>query len=158
MSRTSSVATDVTSLFDNLEEVAHRIRARAERDLETVESAEGVGEASPRPQMRSAARGARARVLTEGAQGLEKLARDPRADLTGSEQFGLEAIVLLLARPALKVQSGDFPARESLPREWALLDQHRAQIRDSIARVGRIEVTGHPELTGSAPASWPPPV
>lgn len=146
MNGRSPVGTDLTSLFHDLEEVAHRIRTQAEQDLETTESAKGVGEASPGGLMRTAARAARAQVLVEGARGLKKLSDDPGAELNDSDRFGLEAIVLLLARPALKVQFGDFPALESLPPEWTLLDQHRAQIREAIARVGRIEVTGHPDL------------
>lgn len=123
MSPTSPVATDVMSLFDDIEEVAHRVRTRVDRELEMVESAEGVGEESPGRQLSRAAQVARAQALFDGARGLERLARDPGADLTGSEQFGVEAIVLLVARPALLVQSGDSTtsARRSATRSpgWA---------------------------------------
>lgn len=141
----SPVATAVRSLFGDVHEVAHRMRAQAETDLEVTESTE-VGEEAPGRRLSSAARVARAQALTEGARGLERLADDPDADLSRSEQFGVEAIVLLVARPALLVQAGDFAALGALPSEWTLLDAHRAEIRESIARVGRVEVRGHPEL------------
>jgi V8-like Glu-specific endopeptidase len=146
MNAQSPVATDVSQLFDDLGQLAERVRVRADEALESNESADGASAASPGRQVGSAARAAQAEALLDGAQGLEKLAETPDADLTPAESFGVEAIILLVARPALLVQSGDFPGSGALPPEWAHLDDHRASIRDSIARVGRIEVTGHPDL------------
>ena len=55
----------------------------------------------------------------------------------------MEAIVLLEGRPAILVQNQDFAPQEG---DWAVLDGHRAAIRESIARVGRVEVSGHASL------------
>lgn len=146
MKSTSPVATEVGSLFEDMAEVAHRVRARAERDLEFAEFDEGVGGGSPEREVRQAVRAARGQALLEGARGLEKLAADAGANLTPAESFGLEAIVLLVARPALLVQAGGFASLASLPQEWSMLDAHRTKIQESIRRVGRIELTGHPDL------------
>jgi V8-like Glu-specific endopeptidase len=80
-----------------------------------------------------AARRAIAKVRTEG--------RD--ATLTQDEAVGLEAIILVTGRPALLIQGGTFQAP---PPEWAHLDRERDNIQRTIQSVGRIEVTGHPEL------------
>jgi Trypsin-like peptidase domain len=153
----SPVATDVTAVFDDLEHAAHRARQRADAELEQSESfaleestevpdegTAGRAGAVAGSRVAQSARLARADALTDGARALEKLARDPASELTDPEQFGLEAIVLLEGRPALLVQGGDFPG--ALPPEWSMLDGHRSAIRDSIARVGRVEVSGHPDL------------
>jgi flavodoxin len=138
----SPVGTDLSSMFDNLEEVAGRVRTRVEAESEMPEShVEGAG---PREQLDSVTREIRATVLTDGARGLEKVARDPEADLTPDEQIGVEAIVVVEGRPALFVEGGDFTA--DLPEEWSVLGGARAAVRESLARVGRIEVEGHPDL------------
>lgn len=144
MAHRSPVATDVGRVFDDLGEVADRIRKRAEAELERPESTiQDLPEDGAAAAVTRAAREARGTALLDGARGLEKLAGDPDADLTPVEQFGLEAIVLLEGRPALLVQSGDFGTP---PADWSVLDAQRAAIRDSIARVGRIEVAGHPDF------------
>ncbi len=138
----SPVATDLTSLFDDLEEVAARVRARAEAQLELPES--HVEDPGAGAQLDRATREILAEVLVDGARGLEKVAQDPDAELTPDEQTGVEAIVLVEGRPALFVEGGDFTS--DLPQDWSVLDGERAAIRDSLARVGRIEVEGHPDL------------
>ncbi|MFC7496302.1 MULTISPECIES: trypsin-like serine peptidase [unclassified Nocardioides] len=143
MKFSSPVATDLSAIFDDLDAVAERVQAEAESQPELQESA--VPGRSPSADVLDlAAREARGSVLADGARGLHKLARDPDADLTPEEHVGLEAIVLREGRPALFVQAGDFAA--VLPPEWQVLDGHRAAIREAITRVGRIEVTGHPDL------------
>ncbi len=137
---TPPVTEQVMSMFDDLEEVAGRVRQQAAAELEVAESE------SPDSGGDRATVLARASVLQDGARGLEKLAKDPAADLAPDEQLGLEAIVLLVGRPALLVQHGDFPALDLLPAGWAHLEQQRQAIRDSILRVGRGEVSGHPHL------------
>jgi hypothetical protein len=138
----SPVGTELTSMFDDLEEVAARVRTRVEAESEVPES--HVEATGPAEQLASVTRDIRATVLTDGARGLEKVARDPEADLTPDEQIGVEAIVVLEGRPALFVEGGDFTA--DLPQEWSVLQGSRAAIRESLARVGRIEVEGHPDL------------
>ncbi|WP_158852469.1 trypsin-like serine peptidase [Saccharothrix deserti] len=70
------------------------------------------------------------------------LERDPDAPLTDNQVDGLEAIVLLMARPAILVQNGSFfPA----PDPWGQpLEKHRKAIEAVMSSVGRIEVAGHP--------------
>lgn len=143
MKFTSPVETELHDLFDDLDAVAERVQAEASQQIEIQESA--VPGRSPSADMLDlAAREAQASALTDGARGLQKLARDPDADLTPDEHAGLEAIVLREGRPALLVQAGDFAA--TVPAEWQVLDAHRAAIREAIGRVGRIEVSGHPDL------------
>ncbi len=144
MSSRSPVATDATTIFTDLETVAFRARARAGAELEQPESIEELpAGGSAAAAVSRAVREVRGAVLEDGATGLEKLAKDPDAELSEQEQFGVEAIVLLEGRPALPVQGGDF---WDPPEEWQSLIPQRAAIRDSITRVGRVDVTGHPDL------------
>lgn len=137
------IATDPASIFGDLRVAAERarIRARAEESLES--SIEGVENAPAQEQIEVAVRETRGLILQEGADALDKLADDPAATLSPDQQLGLEAIVLLEGRPALPIQGGRFWPP---PSEWISLESHRAAIENSIARVGRVEVTGHPDL------------
>ncbi|MFG2998979.1 trypsin-like serine peptidase [Streptomyces sp. NPDC048340] len=143
MSSRSPVATDPAQVFDDLAAVAARIRDRL--NAEITESAEDLpdGAAAPAGEISRFAREERDRVLAAGARGLEKLAEGREDEIDEDEYFGVEAIVLLEGRPALLVQGQDFATPTD---DWAVLDGHRAPIRESIARVGRVEVTGHPSL------------
>ena len=80
-------------------------------------------------------------ILVEGTTGLRKVIEDRADELTAREQVGLEAIIVLEGRPPLFIQGGDFV---QAPPEWRILNKHRDQIKASIARVGRVEVSGHP--------------
>lgn len=83
-------------------------------------------------------------LAKNGRSALEKVKRHKdKAVLSPTEEFALEAIVLLEGRPALLVQNGRF---QDPPPEWAVLNQHRASIEAMLGSVGRIEVTGHPSL------------
>ena len=62
----------------------------------------------------------------------------------------MRAIVHLEGRPAILIEDGDFGAP---PPEWARLTARRAQIREVIARSGRVEVSGHVELDWIGTAS-----
>ena len=80
--------------------------------------------------------------IRAGADALAKLDQLSPEGLSPSVQFGLEAIVLLVGRPALLVQDGGFGAAGEM---WEpKLAPNRAAIKDAIARVGRIELKGHP--------------
>lgn len=85
----------------------------------------------------------RRELLREGTTGLRKVIEGRENELTNREQVGLEAIIVLEGRPPLFIQGGDFV---QTPPEWQVLDRHRDRIRASIARVGRIEMTGHPNF------------
>ena len=121
------VVAEVLRLFgDELDEVANRLAIVYEAD---VPGYPGV-EAAHRPE------------LLLGAAGLRKVIKDQPDTLTEAEVIGLEAIIVLEGRPTLLIQGGDF---SGLPPRWQVLADHREAIKASIARVGRIEVTGHPE-------------
>lgn len=81
-------------------------------------------------------------ALRAGAAALPDIHRLTPEGLDPDTQFGLEAIVLLVGRPALLIQDGTFgPAGDM----WeAKLAPKRAAIKDAITRVGRIELKGHP--------------
>ena len=101
------------------------------------------------PQVERAAAAERQEILLDGATGLRKVIEDRTDELTAREQVGLEAIIVLEGRPPLFIQGGDFV---QTPAEWHVLNGHRDRIRASIARVGRVEVVGHPnyEWLGTA--------
>ncbi|MGW8884180.1 trypsin-like serine peptidase [Streptomyces sp. NPDC055749] len=138
----SPVATDPQQVFTDLREVAQRVRDGVSQEI--PESSEDLPpEELAAGQISRFAQEERSRVLSAGADGLEKLA-DGRADeISDDESFGLEAIVLLEGRPAILVQGHDFLSQTG---DWAVLDGHRAAIQESIARVGRVEVDGHVSL------------
>lgn len=140
----SPVATGPEQVFGDLTEVAARVRDRLEQELEIQESAEELPPgAVPAGEISRFAQEERARVLEAGVTGLEKLAGGRADEVDEDEYFGVEAIVLLEGRPAILVQGQDFASQ---PGDWSVLDAARPAIRESIARVGRVDVTGHPSL------------
>ncbi|MGW1769364.1 trypsin-like serine peptidase [Streptomyces sp. NPDC002073] len=138
----SPVATNPKDVFKDLLEVAGRVRENLNAEI-----VEGVEDLPPdeaaADQIGRFAREERARVLEAGASGLEKLAAGQGDEIDEDEYFGIEAIVLLEGRPAILVQGRDFVSQQG---DWAVLDAHRPRIKDSLARVGRVEVAGHPRL------------
>lgn len=85
----------------------------------------------------------RDRVVAAGIDGVRKVAEGREDELTPEEQVGVEAIIVLEGRPPLFIQQGDFL---QTPVEWQVLDEHRESIKASIQRVGRVEVSGHPNF------------
>ncbi|MFF1494689.1 trypsin-like serine peptidase [Streptomyces sp. NPDC058304] len=142
----SPVATGPAQIFRDLGAVAERVRQglKADADAEIPESSESLpADRAPAGQIGKFARRERARVLNAGVSGLEKLAAGRADEVDEDEYFGVEAIVLLEGRPALLIQGQDFPTQQG---DWVVLEGQRAAIRESIARVGRVEVTGHASL------------
>ncbi|MFI1397223.1 trypsin-like serine peptidase [Streptomyces sp. NPDC020681] len=138
----SPVATDPGQVFTDLREVAQRVRDGLWQEV--PESAQELpADERPAEQLSQLAQQERDRVLSAGADGLEKLADGRTDEISDDEAFGMEAIVLLEGRPAILVQNQDFASQAG---DWAVLDGHRAAIRESIARVGRVEVSGHASL------------
>lgn len=88
-------------------------------------------------------RNERKRIVEAGKRAVSKLNDDRGTDLTREEQTGLEAIVLLIGRPAILVQGGRFA---NPPDEWSILARPdvRPRIETTVQSVGRIEVTNHP--------------
>jgi Trypsin-like peptidase domain len=136
---------EVKRIFGDVGEVAERLDAA--RFAVTAESL-AVGE--PEDPVVAAAREERERVVSDGIDGLAKLAEGREDDLDDDERFGLEAIVVLEGRPAILIQDGDFL---SPPDEWARLSRGRERIREVIARSGRVEVNGHLNLDWVGTAS-----
>ncbi len=110
---------------------------------ETVDVPVGGSLPAPRTRMERAAAEDLADSVRAGAVALDKLRRNREQDVSEREVQGLEAIVRLEGRPAIIVQDGSFMEP---PKLWAALKTVRANIDASIARVGRIEVSGHPEF------------
>ncbi|MEU5299929.1 trypsin-like serine peptidase [Streptomyces noursei] len=138
----SPVATGPERVFSDLHAVAARVRDQL--SWEEPESAVELPPAqAPAGQISQYARQERTRVLSAGANGLEKLAEGRADEISDDESFGMEAIVLLEGRPAILVQHHDFAPQQG---DWAVLEGHRAAIRESLARVGRVEVSGHISL------------
>ncbi|MCE4943655.1 serine protease [Streptomyces albulus] len=138
----SPVATGPERVFSDLRAVAARVRDRL--SWEEPESAVALpAEERAAGRIAQCARQERTRVLLAGAGGLEKLARGRADDIGDDESFGMAALVLLEGRPALPVRRQDFAPQEG---DWAVLEVHRAAIRQSLVRVGRVEVSGHLSL------------
>ena len=82
-------------------------------------------------------------LQAEARKGIRKLREGIEDELTPTEVRGLEAIIHLDGRPAIFVQDGNFfPA----PERWQALERQRVGIKSALARVGRIEIHGHPEF------------
>ncbi|GAA5612723.1 serine protease [Streptomyces platensis] len=140
--RRSPVAAGPEQVFSDLREVAARVKEGL--TWEIPESLEELpAEELPAGQIAQFAQQERARVLSAGVSGLEKLAEGRADEIDDDESFGVEAIVLLEGRPAILVQNHDFAPQQG---DWAVLDGHRAAIRESLARVGRVELSGHLSL------------
>jgi V8-like Glu-specific endopeptidase len=106
-----------------------------------MRAARATREASPGPSAEEE------ELLLAGQAGLRNLQRPGGDAMLGEEELqGLEALVLLIARPALFVIDGDFA---SPPEPWgSRLDQERDSIRRVFRSVGRIEVSA-----GGGPSS-----
>ncbi|WP_240134629.1 trypsin-like serine peptidase [Streptomyces sp. MUM 178J] len=138
----SPVAATPQEIFADPREVARRVRERVLQEV-PESSRQLHADEAPAGQIAHFAELERARVLEAGASGLDKLAAGRADEIGDDESFGIEAIVLLEGRPAILVQGGDFPVQQG---DWAVLEDHRAAIRASLARVGRVEVSGHVNL------------
>lgn len=139
------VVGEVRRVFgDHLKDLYERLASVDESDAPSLPSPAGRHiDDTALTDIEAATDATRSRIMSDGVTGLRKVIDDEEEDLTADEQIGLEAIVVLEGRPPLFIQNGDF---RQTPPEWAVLLGHRERIKASIARVGRIEVSGHPEL------------
>jgi S1-C subfamily serine protease len=112
-------------------------------ERETVSVPVGGALPAPRTRMERAAAEDLADSVRAGVIALDKLRDRRERDLSEQEVQGLEAIVRLEGRPAILIQDGSFMEP---PKLWAALKDARQHIDASIARVGRIEVSGHPDF------------
>jgi V8-like Glu-specific endopeptidase len=110
------------------------VRARA--GFESMDSTNNVNEVA------TAINNTRERYVDAGKRAIKKIRQDnEKANLTPEESEGLEAIILLIGRPAILIQDDKFFPP---PAGWEILEQVRASIEENLQSVGRIEVTGHP--------------
>lgn len=73
----------------------------------------------------------------------EVRSRGLAADLSKDQAAGLEAVIHTVARPAIPIQHGSFPAVDP-DQWWAVLDEHRRAVEAVIASVGRVEIVDDP--------------
>ena len=145
MERQTYVIARVKQAFDDLEGLEQRLRDEPETLLAASLPPAAISRSLPgedSPALDSSAHEERLRLLEAGRRGLAKVrtAGESPPSLTPEETVGLEAIVLLVGRPALLIQEGRFAPP---PGEWSVLEAHRAVLEAAIRRVGRIEVPGH---------------
>jgi V8-like Glu-specific endopeptidase len=111
--------------------------------LEAMPEAASAGTEALRRVRRSAEDDCR-RVVEAGKRGLRKVRQKGEGtDLAPDEVVGMEAIILLVGRPAILIQDGKFFPP---PEPWQVLEEHRKAIQETFRSVGRIEVRGHPTL------------
>ena len=112
MDQQTPVGTDLTSIFDDLEEVAARVRKQADAELESQESTGGAGTGTAAGALvADAARQARADLLTAGAQALEKKATPGACSAThASRCSSARASIANVASPPGAVPSCARPA------------------------------------------------
>lgn len=137
-------------VVDEVRRVFGDVEALAERLRETQTTAERAFRPVAADPVLAATQRERERVVGRGIDGLLKVARRREDDLDDAERFGMRAIVHLEGRPAILIEDGDFGPP---PLEWVRLTERRAQIREVIARSGRVEVAGHVELDWVGTAS-----
>lgn len=93
----------------------------------------------------------RERLVRAGERAVSKLAHDGEgADLDEDESDGLEAIINLTVRPAIRIVGGRF--LEPAP-PWEGLEQFRPKIEALARSVGRVEVSGNPLVPFAGTAS-----
>jgi len=81
-------------------------------------------------------------LLDYGIKAISKIeAEGKNAKLTPIEENGLEAVILLIGRPAILIENGKF---HPPPDEWNCLEGHRSGIERIIKSVGRIETPNYP--------------
>jgi len=97
------------------------------------------------PSANAAVADQRRRLLEAGVAAVDAIERDgEQAPLALELESGLEAIVMLVARPAILMQDGRFGDVAPPWGDW--LTPYRDGIRDASARVGRVEVAGNPQI------------
>jgi hypothetical protein len=147
------VVAEVKRLFaGRLEEIENRLSVVEETSLEEI-GEEAARAESPIPPGIAANRVTlgleipvtekRRDLVVAGTEGLRKIRQGREDDITAAEQMGLEAIIVLEGRPAVFIQNDDIVG---VPTDWQVLAEQRDAIRASITRVGRIEVSGHPDF------------
>lgn len=81
-------------------------------------------------------------AIDAGLRAVTAIAEDPQADISPEESDGLEALIVMVGRPAIRVEDGTFGS--PVPPGWEMLEMHRASIERNLRSVGRIELEGNP--------------
>jgi endonuclease G len=112
--------------------------------LSQIASGDSI-ESVTRPSARSALESTQLEAEEAANYGLRKLAEDRLNDLTPSEMFGLEAIVLPRNRPAAFIRGA---AYDDLDEPWSSLNRSevKGRIAELLPLIGRIEVPSSPIL------------
>lgn len=137
MDRIQKAVLEARRIFPSLEEI---IESDLSPDLAPRPRSRGQAKEGP---MERAIEQERQLLLDRGRRALIKIEQGREGEITPEEGFGLEAIIHLEGRPAILIQGGRFMEP---PRQWQILNEHRLRIDEVIQRVGRIEVSGHPNL------------
>jgi hypothetical protein len=81
-------------------------------------------------------------VFGSGLRAIENIRQGDSADtLSPEESEGLEALVVMVGRPAIQIEGGQFAS--PVPPGWEVLEQHRSTIERVCRSVGRIDLQGH---------------
>lgn len=137
---------DLAAIESELDDEPARVVRKVAPGRAAYAAAAIVG-AEPRelPEIAVAGRRRLEELVPASRAAVAKVQRDgDHAELDEPESEALEAIVLLMARPAILVQDGSFFPP---PQPWTdALEARRAQIETVLGSVGRIEVSGHHSL------------
>ncbi len=154
--RAPGLVSDVQRLVPHLDVVGEQLRTDPQGALAHLtqrpgrSSADLLGPAGAAPEeelppeLVNPTQPALDRVMAGAVSAIEKIRRDgPDADLSLDERAGLEAVIVVVGRPAILVQDGRFFPP---PEPWQKLENTRAEIEATLGRVGRIELDGHPRF------------
>ena len=152
------VVTEGLRLLPGLEQVKGRLGSEPESVLEgafpeadaglrspaIIPDLEGTARSGPSGVLATAIDQERERLVHAGERAIVKLEEDgENARLSDDESDGLEAIINLTVRPAIRIIKGEF-LQPTPP--WEDLEQFRAAIQSTAGSVGRVEVSGNPLL------------
>ena len=127
---------ETTPAFANIETHLHTLVTRTAKQRAIL--GEAALEAVEDPHQRDLQPKTKA-LLETGARAVTKVQREgPDVPLTPVEMQGLEAVILVLGRPAILVRNGNYPPQ---PEPWDILEPEHDQIRQRLPSVGRVEVS-----------------
>lgn len=138
--------TDLSAIERELEADADEVVRKVAPGRASFRARAIVGaEPAELPEIEAASRRRLATLVEPGREAVRKIIKEgDSAELTPEQREAAEAIILLMARPAILVQDGSFFPP---PDPWSSdLEAARAEIEAVLGSVGRIELKGHPEF------------
>lgn len=118
------------------------LRPRGTRPRAIVADLESTAASATSEPLNTAIDRERDRLVQAGERAITKLEKDgDKAELDEDESDGLEAIINLTVRPAIRIINGTFLAPAP---PWEDLERFRASIESTAHSVGRVEVSGNP--------------